>query len=138
MDVFAQRFNEACRRRLEGLDLSSVLHVDAWIDLRELDLGFADALNRLRPYGEGNPEPVWAAAAVTIVGEPRILKDEHLKLSLASGGTQMEAIGFGLGRRKVPAGSLDVAFTLRRDRYGGRDRLQLHLKDFRPPQEPAG
>jgi hypothetical protein len=50
---------------------------------------------------------------------------------VASGAAQLEAIAFGLGRHKVPAGLIDIAFQLDKNSYMGRERLQLKVQDFR-------
>ena len=51
---------------------------------------------------------------------------------VASGAAQLEAIAFGLGQHKVPAGLIDIAFQLDRNSYMGRESLQLKVQDFRP------
>jgi RecJ OB domain len=42
------------------------------------------SLRYLEPFGQGNPEPVFAAQAVRLMAPPRVLKDRHLKLKLAA------------------------------------------------------
>jgi single-stranded-DNA-specific exonuclease len=93
---------------------------------------------RLQPFGEGNPEPVWGLRNVSVVGQPRIVGENHLKFSVAAGADVCEAIGFGMADRPVPEGPLDLAFSLDRDTYMGRNCLQFRLADFRPAGEEAG
>lgn len=133
-DEFRKRFQEVCRIKLSAADLQPIQHVDAWLDLRDADRRLLSALDQLKPFGEGNPMPVWAAGALGIAGEPRILKDSHLKMTLTSGGAQLEAIAFGMSGRPIPTGAIDVAFTLTRNTYGGRDSPQMEIKDFREAQ----
>jgi len=130
-EAFAVRFREVCRKKLEGVELRPVQRIDAVLDLREADKKFMEAMDCLKPFGEGNPEPVWCAAGLDIVGEPRSVKGDHLQLTLAAGGTQMSAIAFGMGKREIPAGKIDVAFTIGRNSYRGNERLQMQIKDFR-------
>jgi single-stranded-DNA-specific exonuclease len=133
-DEFRKRFNELCLERLKGIDLAPVQKIDAWLGLGEADVRLLEALDKMRPFGAGNPSPVLAAANVSIVGQPRILKEKHLKLTVASGGTQMNAIGFNMADREIPDGALDIAFHLEENTYMGRSSLQLNLKDFRPSE----
>jgi single-stranded-DNA-specific exonuclease len=130
-DEFRKLFNGLCAERLKGVDLAPVQKIDAWIGLGEADVRLLEALDKMRPFGAGNPSPVLAAANVSIVGQPRILKEKHLKLTLASGGTQMSAIGFNMADREIPDSTLDIAFHLEENTYMGRSSLQLNLKDFR-------
>ena len=131
-DAFQEAFNRVATRQLAGTDLRPVLSIDAWVDLAEVDLGLHGAAARLRPFGPGNPQPVWAARDLRIVDRPRYVGKNHLKLLLAGGGRQMEAIGFGMADRAIPDGALDAAFQLRIDTFHGYENLQLNLLDFRP------
>lgn len=131
IDAFREKFNQVAARALEGVDLRPVQRIDAWIDLREADEGLLEGLDLMRPFGLGNSTPVWGSRGVRLVGPPRILKEKHLKLLVASGAAQLEAIAFGLGRQKVPAGLIDIAFQLDKNSYMGRESLQLKVQDFR-------
>ena len=44
---------------------------------------FFNLLQRLEPFGVGNPQPVFTARAVRLMASPRIIKDKHVKLKLA-------------------------------------------------------
>jgi single-stranded-DNA-specific exonuclease len=134
--AFSERFNEVAAAALSGADLRPVQKVDAWMELGEADERMMEALEQMRPFGFGNSTPVWAAGGLRLVGPPRVVGQGHLKLMLASGGVQREAIGWGLGARPIPDGPLDVAFQLRRESYQGRERLVLNVQDFRPSAAP--
>jgi len=134
--AFAARFNEVCARRLAGRDLRRAQAVDAWLDLGEADAALFKAIGRMQPFGVGNPAPVWGAKALRFVERPRVVGGGHLKGLLASGGAQMEMIGFGMGGRAVPEGPLDVLFQLQENAYMGRTALQMKVKDFRPSEIP--
>ncbi|MBP7829774.1 MAG: single-stranded-DNA-specific exonuclease RecJ [Kiritimatiellae bacterium] len=111
--------------------LRPVQRVDSWIDLADADERLFENLQALRPFGCGNPRPVWAASRVRVLGQPRILKDKHLKLRVVSGSAQREAIGFNLAGQPLPDGPMDIAFTLDMNSWMGRETLQLKLEDFR-------
>lgn len=131
IEAFRERFNYVCAEKLKGQDLRQCVDVAAWIGLGEADDALFNALSRLRPLGQGNPEPVWGVRGVQMVGQPRIVGDKHLKFLVASGGTQMDAIAFGMADHEIPEGDLDVIFNLRDNTYMGRRSLQLNVRDFR-------
>lgn len=134
LDSFAAAFNQAAAALLKGRDLRPVQRIDAWIGLDEVDNDLISAMDRMRPFGLGNSTPVWAARSVRVVGVPRVVGQGHLKLLLATGGRQIEAMGWGMAGRLLPSGPMDVAFQVKRDRYRGQERLVLHLQDFRPAE----
>lgn len=136
-DAFAASFNESARRLLAGRDLRPVQRIDAWIALDEVDDRLLAALDRMRPFGVGNPTPVWAAREVRLAESPRVVGKGHLKMLIASGGRQYEAMGWGMGDRAIPDGPLDIAFQPKRDRFLGVDRIVLHIQDFRPASAAA-
>jgi single-stranded-DNA-specific exonuclease len=132
LDLFRERFGRVCARRLQGADLRPTQDIDGWIGLAEADRAFTEAVDRLRPFGIGNPAPVWGVEGVTLQGTPRIVGKNHLRMTVASGGKSMPAIGFGLGERSLPGGAMDLAFELRLNTFGGYCAPELHVRDFRP------
>ncbi|MCX7008288.1 MAG: single-stranded-DNA-specific exonuclease RecJ [Kiritimatiellaeota bacterium] len=129
--AFRQRFNELASTTLSGRDLRPSLRIDGCLSLRETDDGLFDALERLRPFGQQHPDPIWAVRGVQIYGAPRRMAKDTLGLTLEGDGVLLRAIGFGMGKREIPAGPLDIAFHFRRETWQGRTSLQLQLCDFR-------
>jgi single-stranded-DNA-specific exonuclease len=112
------------------------VRLDGWIDLSDLEEPFLEALSLLQPTGEGNPEPVWGVRGVRVVGAPRVLKGRHLKLRVAQGSAERDAIGFGLGEAPVPEGEIDLAFRAEWNEFRGRRSLQMNLVGLRPTPDP--
>lgn len=131
LDVFREKFNEACRQVLREEDMRPSLRVDTWIEMSEVSKALVSEISRLRPFGAGNPTPVFGAKSVRVVGNPRIVGTNHLKMVLAGGGTQVDAIAFGMGDREVPEAPIDVVFNLEENEYLGRTTVQMNVKDFR-------
>jgi single-stranded-DNA-specific exonuclease len=126
---------EALRRRLNeraaDLDLQRRLHVDAVVRLRELDEEFFRALDALEPCGPDNPTPLFAATGLRLRGEPRVLKERHLKFYLTDGETTAEAIWWGGAGQELPA-ELDVAFVAEQHVFGDVETARLVVRDVRP------
>jgi single-stranded-DNA-specific exonuclease len=116
------------------------LRIDLEVKLHEADAELLRLLRHAAPYGQGNPTPVFAARGVDIAGYPRIVGRNHLKLTLASDGTRLEAVGWGMGDRLrdvYPAlGPIDVAFKLEENHWNGRTTLQARLVDLRTTPLP--
>ena len=77
------RLNEYARARLTLADFEPALNFDAELSLDQVTPEFFNLLQRLEPFGVGNPQPVFAARAVRLMASPRIMKEKHVKLKLA-------------------------------------------------------
>jgi single-stranded-DNA-specific exonuclease len=132
VEAFKGAFNEAAARMLRGVDLTEIQHVDAVVDAGELGWPFYEALRRLHPFGQDNPEPVLALKGVQTAAPPRTVGQKHLKLSFSAGNRVLEAIAFNYPRDQLPAGALDIAFTLKENHWNGHTSLQLQIQDIRP------
>ena len=79
------RLDQFARTKLTLADFEPALDIDRELSLVEVTPELFHALRLLEPYGMANPEPVFSARNVQLVGPPRILKDKHLKLKLRAG-----------------------------------------------------
>jgi single-stranded-DNA-specific exonuclease len=77
------RLDDYARAHLTLADFEPVLNVDAELALDQVTPELFNLLQRLEPFGVGNPQPVFAARAVRLMASPRIMKDKHVKLKLA-------------------------------------------------------
>jgi single-stranded-DNA-specific exonuclease len=137
VEELTQRFEAAIAARTQAADFVPHLTVDGELSLRAIDPGcFAD-LERVEPFGMGNPEPIFLARE-TRVRDRRIVGETHLKLILEQDGRSLSAIGFGMADLSVAAGDrLDVLFSPMRSEWNGLDYTELRLRDLRTHQPPA-
>ena len=112
-----------------------VLNVDFEVFKPELlSLGNVEALDRLEPYGTGNPTPVMCMRDVSVENVAGLSEGRHTKLWLSKGGTVFEALFFThrpeeLGVRT--GDRADIAFTPQVNEFRGRRAVQLSLDDIR-------
>lgn len=137
LESFREAFSAAAAEALRDVDLSPVQHVDAEVEARDLDWGFFEKLKELRPFGQANPEPVWALRGVRVAGTPRVVGQKHLKLGLSAGGRAFEAIAFNYPLELLPAGDIDVAFKLQENSWNGSSSLQLQVQAIRASKKQA-
>jgi single-stranded-DNA-specific exonuclease len=72
------------RARLTLADFEPTLDLDAELPFDQVTPELFQALRRLEPFGMGNPEPVFAARNLRLLAPPRVMKEKHVKLKLAS------------------------------------------------------
>lgn len=134
LQQFTLRMKERAHSLLEGVDLRKTLHIEASLRLSDVDWSLLDLLRQCEPYGEGNPEPVFAFSGVTVDQYARIGKNnEHLRLSVAQGGIIRKCIAFGYGSYadELHVGrQIDIACTLGVNEWNGHRDIQLQIKDI--------
>ena len=119
----------AVTAQLGGQPLVPTLRPDAQLTEAALSLETVDLLERLAPFGQGNPEPLFVARQLQVRRASEV-GDGHLKMTLGQGG--LDAIGFGMAPLLPRLGpSVDAIFQLERNAFRGRVRLQLRLHDLR-------
>ena len=133
VDLLRERFNKVCKARLDGELPVPIQRIDAWIGMGEADKQLVHAIDQLKPFGSGNSSPVWGVRDVRVATTPRrVGKDgDHLKFTVVQGGSQLEAIGFNMGKIDFPDGPIDVLFQLRENTFRGRTSLEMNVKDLR-------
>ncbi len=136
LEDFKRQFNEAVKAVLAETDLIPRLRVDGVLEPEEVCLGFMEELKALRPFGQDNPEPVWAMRGMAVSGSPRVVGENHLKLSLVCGGRSFDAIAFQYPLADLPQGPVDVAFVLKENRWRGSTSLQLQVRGIRKADNP--
>ena len=99
-------------------------------------------LDQAGPYGNGNPEPRFAFAAHHCMA-PKVVGGAHIRCTLrAPDGARIGAIAFRaagteLGELLSQAAGrpLHVAGHLRRDNWGGREKIELAIEDAADPRK---
>jgi single-stranded-DNA-specific exonuclease len=127
LEVFRSAFAAEAARQLGEARPTTALSVDAEVTLRDLDLGFAEELARLAPFGVANREPLFALSGVT-TRATKIVGKDHLQLTLDHGGTTGEAIAFGFADADPGAGArVDLVATAELDTFRGMARARLKV-----------
>lgn len=125
---------ELATQGLEGVDLRPRLDIDAEVRLSDLGGDTYPMIQKLAPFGQGNPVPVFISRNVEVV-ETRTMGNggEHLRFRFRQNGTTWDAVGFRLGNYLSEVISpLDIVYTLEIDSWGGQDTLRLNVIDFAP------
>jgi len=144
LTAFQVKFEEVVGKRIDIEDLAPIEKVDIELDFNEIFTTEENRmkiprlkriLNQLEPHGPGNMKPVFISKNV-FSKDIRILKDEHLKLTLTQPTCDvvLEAIGFNMAEKidlvanGVP---FDIIYTLETNSWNNRETLQLNIKDIR-------
>lgn len=137
IDEFRYMLNSTTAQRLRKMDLVPVLNIDAEVTFPMLSKSLVTELERLSPYGEGNPAPLFAAAHIKIVGQPRRIgsKGQHLSFYVKQGDVAFRAVAFGMGefidRLKQNGKVCSLAFAVKINTWLDAENLELEVKDIK-------
>ncbi|MCL4353094.1 single-stranded-DNA-specific exonuclease RecJ [Patescibacteria group bacterium] len=130
------------KRSQEVLDsrmLTRTLKIDLVLPLGRISQELYNEIQKLSPFGMGNPEPTFMSENVMIedmrtVGEG----GKHLKIKVKNQRSkikgQFDGIGFGMGERMEElriGDKADIIYAIDENRWNGKTSLQLKIKDIK-------
>ncbi len=138
LESFTERINQVAAEMAPEEEPTPELHLDGESELKELNLELLREMNLLAPFGEGNPQPLFAASGLRLVGQPRTVGStgRHLAFMVRQGPATLRVFAPGkadwveeLRGRKGELFSL--AFEPNINRYRGRTSVELRARDMR-------
>lgn len=137
LPAFREGMDRIARAYAEGRGDAPGVAVDSQVGLSDITSGFIEELERMRPFGMGNAEPVLLARGVRIARTtPFGTNGQHLKFEVTGDNRRFEVVGFHCkGLPVEPGGCADLLFTPQRVYFRGSARVRLLLRDVRrrPP-----
>ena len=121
------------KRRRRQATIMTDLCIDAELKLEDINEAIMTALDQLKPFGRGNPEPLFMVRNVAVV-QSQLVGKYHRRMLLQpsheSSGIPIAAIEFNVDPDGAPPRKLSsVAFHLRWNHWQNKRRLQLVVKD---------
>jgi single-stranded-DNA-specific exonuclease len=132
LELFADAFETCARQALSQNDLVPLLEMDAALDFSDIGFPLARELDVLKPFGVGNPEPLFVTAGAEVCERREF--SAGVRYRLRQGGRVLGGVIFGAGD-DFPgrAGeTIDVAYRLSENEWNGATSLELKIVDARP------
>jgi len=122
------RFEKVVSETLSQENLIPKIRIDARINLFEITKTVVDDMEKLAPFGMGNPEPTFVADSFR-VARSHLLGQKHLKLLLEEKGGRLEAIGFNMPEYYQDSSKIRaIVFTPTINQWKNEISVQLKLK----------
>ncbi len=133
---FRKKFDEVCTDFLSMTHRQKELVVDSILALEEITAKFINVLEQFAPFGHGNREPLFISEDLALFGQPKLLKERHVKFSVRDkNGRTFDVIGFD--RPDIHAELLSVArpvfsmvYSVEKRIWNNREQWQMKLKDL--------
>ena len=129
---------EALLRQSQKIDsklLERVLKIDCLLDEKLLNIDFVDKLEKLKPFGVGNPKPTFALSGAEIISKRAIGRDKnHVRFEFKKGYKFFKGIFFDFAEENynIQVGDVvDLAFSVKLDIWQGRKKIDLILEDVK-------
>lgn len=133
IDDFKNKINRLAKEKLRLEDLLPSLDIDMELSFSELNSEAIRELERLEPFGTGNPEPLFYTRNLKLKSAPEVLGNNTLKFWASDGNITYQVIGFGMaGFRQsvINADYLDLVYTPVMDNWHGEEAVLLEAKDI--------
>jgi len=132
---FADRFEEYARNHLPEENPTARLCIDSLTSLGEFGRGTVNQLEMLEPFGQDNPEPVFATKGVRLCARPRKVgsSGSHLQLAVTDNTNSIRCIGFGMGKlekKLLEKDFFNIAYRPQMNHYNGSSHVQLVITDI--------
>jgi len=136
IDALRERILElaSCNESLKNR--KSVMNIDAEIYLSSVTRTLLSEIDMLRPFGEGNPVPLFVSSGLEVAAPPQAVgRDQsHLIFRVRQGSREFKAIAFGQASLKSDlerASRVAIAYTPQMNVFYGKAAIELHVKDIR-------
>jgi single-stranded-DNA-specific exonuclease len=136
--AFRNRFNAYVANHFPGGTPAPRLVLDAEVPLLALTFGLMKDLDKLEPYGAGNPRPKFLAAGL-MVEAPRLIGTgevkKHLDFRVRQGDTVFRCVAWNMADRleelMSAGGDCCIAFTPKINEWRGNRKIELQVIDFK-------
>ncbi len=134
---FTSDFAHYAADNLSKETLLPVLKIDAEATLVELSYPVVEQLERLAPFGRGNPRPVLVVRSCRIMTAPQRMGRNGGTVSFLVGqdkpkNARMRCVGFGMGDlvdKLAGINTVDIAGEPTLNHFNGRTNVEMHLRD---------
>jgi len=133
--LFVESFENIAREILRPQDLIPFLDVDAQLEFSEIGLPLMREIEMLKPFGIGNPEPLFMSARVEVCERKPLSTGARFRFR--QGGRFIGGVAFGVGEEfpGVPGTSVDLVYRLTETEWSGMSFVELKVVDARASTE---
>ncbi len=135
LDEFHERLEEYFEQFPQS-DFVNRVEIDGIISFDELTMDQVASLKRLEPFGQDNPEPVFAITSAFINRARAVgAKKNHLSFTITNGAEDASAIYFHCSDTEEYvslAAPVDLVFSAQIEDFRGHRQLKLKVKDMAP------
>jgi single-stranded-DNA-specific exonuclease len=117
-------------QKLKEEDLIPKIKIDALVKLNDLNLSLLAEIQKLQPFGLGNPRPIFAMKDI-VPENIRTIGRENKHLRFNIGDIKAIAFDWGWAKGDIENRKIDIAFGLDEDVWDGTRKVELKIVDIK-------
>ncbi len=139
IDGFRRGLDNVLAPQFSAGRMEPEIEVHGYVSLSELSMALVSDLQRLAPFGSGNPALVLAVEGLTITGQRTLGRERHhLRLTVEDRyDVERQLVWWNWRGAEVPKGPVNVALTARVQAFRGEVDVQLVWQAMRAQALPA-
>lgn len=133
IDAFREKINEYALKYHPVMPMET-FNIDCKLSPFYLDLNLVDSLTVLEPYGESNPQAVFALVGLTLLSVTPIGEGKHIRFECEKKGKKLRIVKFKTTAEEFPykiGDKIDVAVKISKNLYKEKYYLSIQAVDVR-------
>lgn len=131
---FINDFETYARANITDDHLIQKLNIEGEFCLKDFDFRTVDQLEKLSPFGNGNPRPIFVTRGVRLEGAPQKMGsgNEHIRFVIRDASGYMQCVGFNMVsiyNKLIESDYFSIAYEPRMNQYNGNRTPQFVVKD---------
>jgi single-stranded-DNA-specific exonuclease len=133
---FQAGFNKTVLKTVGETIFKKELQIDGFINFDLITMNFVKELEKLAPFGPGNPTPLFASKDVILEKIQKMgRKSEHLKITAVDTLDNIqELIWWRANQEELPDDKMDIAYHLHSSNYQGKPSVQVEIVAIQPSE----
>ncbi len=130
-----EKFREKFLSIVNNLDMPfAKIKIDCVINPEDVSLKSLDEIQKLAPFGSGNPEPIFGILRIRLLKVTPIGGGKHIRILFSKDDKKFNATMFGVSSAEFLFSSnydLDLAIRMKRNYFSGYEDVAVHLVDVK-------
>lgn len=130
---FYEKFDNVVKEKYKD-DIKQEILIDCEIKLQDLNSNLIKDINKIKPYGQCNLQPLFLYNNLKVEAIRTLKDDKHLKMTLRDGKFLVEALAFSQGDRRdevIIGDRIDIVCNVDINTYNTPKTIQFILNDFK-------
>ncbi len=134
IEEFAKALAKKAEEVITDETLKRYINIDMLLPFDAISQELVSEINKLEPFGMGNPEPVFATENVEVLEVRKMGREQnHLKLKVLKDKQVFDGVGFSMAEKAdlAPGDQINIAYTINKNIWKNKTSIQLKLRDIK-------